>query len=301
VRIGVSYSHRHARHLRLDPIASFEQVAAMGFGPLRISTYWDEVASEGYTTLDALVSAAERAQAGLILTIGVKAMRWPEFYAPSAIGSSEMEERLLEFVGDTVRRYRGSRAVEAWQVENEPRNRSGPTRRLVPIRILSEEMALIRRLDPRPRIISAFFHFAELLDLLSQPWPWRHASADILPLLGSGDILGVDVYPIAPVTLGIFRWQSRASADWPAKLGQLREAAHSAGVEAWVVEAQAEPWQPARFEPDDVLRLVDGITEAGFTTLLLWGCEYWLKRHNEGDSRWLNRAEKILRDAASAR
>jgi hypothetical protein len=299
MRVGVSYSHRRARYLGLDPIASFAKVAAMGFSPLRISTYWNEVASEGYGALDALVSAAERAEAKVVLTVGMKAMRWPEFFVPSAISPSERPERLLEFVSSTVRRYRGSRALEAWQVENEPRNRSGPVRALVPMRLLREEMALVRELDSRPRIINAFFHFADPLDWLSQPWPWKPASSDIIPLLGSDDVFGVDVYPFAPFTLGMVRWQSRARTNWPAKAGRLRSAAYSVGAEAWVVEAQAEPWPPGSFEPEDMTRVFEGIRAAGFATVLLWGCEYWLERDAEGDPRWLSQANTILQSAGS--
>ena len=300
MRVGVSYSHRHARYLGLDPITSFKRVAAMGFSPLRLSAYWNEVASEGYGALDALISVAERAQAKVVLTLGMKAIRWPEFFVPTEISRRNRREVLLEFVASTVRRYRSSPALEAWQVENEPRNRSGPGRRLVPIRLLTEEMAVVRELDSRPRVISAFFHFAEPLDSLSRPWPWKDPMSEILPLLGGGDVLGIDVYPFAPVRLGMLHWQSRASLDWPAKAGRLRAAVHSAGAEAWVLEAQAEPWYPCSFEAGDMTIVFGGLRNAGFGTVLLWGCEFWLKRDAEGDPSWLSQAQAILRSAQAA-
>ena len=33
---------------------------------------------------------------------------------------------------------------------------------------------------------------------------------------------------------------------------------------------------------------------AGFTTILLWGCEYWLWRAGTGDSRWLDAVNGLL-------
>jgi hypothetical protein len=43
-------------------------------------------------------------------------------------------------------------------------------------------------------------------------------------------------------------------------------------------------------------RLVD----AGFETILLWGCEYWLWRSDAGDSRWLDAAGRVLQGGSGS-
>jgi len=42
------------------------------------------------------------------------------------------------------------------------------------------------------------------------------------------------------------------------------------------------------------------LKDAGYSTILLWGSEYWLWRAADGDSRWLDTVQTILHSEARA-
>jgi hypothetical protein len=295
VVVGVSFSSRHASNLGLDPVAALRQVLALGFRMVRLSAVWDQVAAEGYQPLDRVLAAAESAGVPVLLTVGMKAMRWPEFYFPPDLQPDEVGERVVEFVVETVRRYRDGGGVAAWQVENEPFNRSGPGQAMVAGEVLRREVAAVRELDPRPVVLNCFWHFNRLLDWTSRPWPWRRVEPRLLDLLGEGDVLGFDFYQAIGHASGRLRQGSHARSSWIQEAAGLRTWAESRGQEAWVIEAQAEPWhnEPV-FGPEQMSTIFEGLVRAGFGTVLLWGCEHWLHREARGDPSWLQAVESLL-------
>src|SRR5258706_407890 len=66
---------------------------------------------------------------------------------------------VLDFVQETVARYRDNPALVAWQVENEPLNPAGPHRWQVSRDTLGAEVAALKAIDSRPVIVNAFGHF----------------------------------------------------------------------------------------------------------------------------------------------
>src|SRR5919199_3378460 len=70
VQIGVSFSHRRAAALGLDYRKAFRQLEAMHFRVIRLSAYWDEVDSNGYRTLDWLMTEARRSHQPVVLAVG---------------------------------------------------------------------------------------------------------------------------------------------------------------------------------------------------------------------------------------
>jgi len=281
---GVNFSPRHAAQLGLDPPAAFQSLLAAGFRGFRLSCFWDEGAA-GRPELEQYLDAAAAAGARVLLTVGMKSMRWPEFYIP--IGQEPAA--VLEFVSGSVRRHRGHAAVVAWQVENEPRNRSGPENALVELALLEAELALVRELDSRPVVLNCFSHFTLRSELASRPSRWRSAPAELLPLLRPGDVLGLDVYTDLP--------GSRSRATWPQEAAWLRRRAARAGCGAWVTEAQAEPWGEAGQQPGRLPSLARRLAGLGFATVLLWGAEHWLKQKEQGDLTWWEAALSVVRPA----
>ena len=289
----------------------------IGLTPLRLSAYWDEIDEAGFGDLDWLVAQASAAGRELLLTVGMKAQGWPEFYIPKrlrpvaepgtdvAAASADLRGEALGFVTTTVRRYRGSHCVVAWQIENEPLNPSGPDRWWIGPDFVATEMAVAREIDPgRPLALNVFARFNMRLDSasirhgleLGRLLGRRHRrpEAEALALLRPNDILGLDVYRrIGHRRLGLrlltrsWHWR-RNTARW------VTEAA-AQGKRTWVVEAQAEPWEPEpepgrrhrSARPDDLARTVRGLAGAGCDTVLLWGVEHWLAREAAGDDSWL--------------
>ena len=317
MRLGASFSPRRARLAGLDWQAAFKRLLDLGLDPLRLSAYWDDIESSGYADLDWLVAEAAAAGRELVLTVGMKAQGWPEFYIPGrlvpearsgvdvAAASAGLRTAALEFITRTVERYRDQPTIIAWQVENEPLNRSGPRRWWIGPAFVVEEIAAVRRLDPlHPIALNVFSRFNVWLDAASSRHGFdprrligsddRRPEAEALSLLGTNDVLGLDLYR----RIGYRRFRLRLltrSRHWRSNTERWATRAAVEGKLAWVFEAQAEPWEPSlppgrrspSCRPDDLAVTVGGLQEAGCPTVLLWGVEHWLARDAQGDESWL--------------
>ena len=333
VQVGTSFSPFRAGYLGLDYKTAFKRLEALHFKVIRLSTYWDQVDREGYDQLDWLMSEARKSNQPIALTVGMKALGWPEFFIPPSAmpvnglhqgqdvaSDSSFREAALSFVADTVVRYRDNPALIAWQVENEPFNRAGPQRLWIDAEFLRDEIARVRELDGhhRPLIVNAFSHFNLVFDQASarQGFDFRQwlgfdadsAERDGLSVLGRGDVLGLDVYTAIGYQFLGRDHMSHADGDWPDRLARVRELAHKQGKQAWITEAQAEPWEssdlnyadPKSTSPKAIRDIFDNLKDAGFSTVLFWGSEYWLWRADQGDTRWVDTIKGILRDEARA-
>jgi hypothetical protein len=333
VQVGTSFSPIRAGYLGLDYRTAFKRLEAMHFRVIRLSSYWDQVDKEGYDQLDWLMSEAQRARQPIVLTVGMKALGWPEFYVPTSVkdltslnqgqdvaSDSSLRSATLSFVEDTVLRYRENPALVAWQIENEPFNRAGPQRLWIDAEFLRDEITTVRQLDHhhRPLIVNAFSHFNLVFDQASarQGFDLRQwlgfdadsAERDSLAVLNPGDVLGLDVYTAIGYQFLGQDHLSRADADWPDRLTRVRELAKRQGKQAWITEAQAEPWEsaadtytkPKSTNPAAVRSVFENLKDAGYGTVLFWGSEYWLWRADNGDPRWIDAIKAILRDESRA-
>ena len=132
--LGTSFARWRAEALGLDYRAAFERICAMGFGLVRLSASWREIAQFGYGHLDWLLGEAERSRQPVLLTVGMKALGWPEFYLPGDRHPADLavQREAVAHVRDVARRYRDNPTLTAWQIENEPFNRSGPNSLWIP-------------------------------------------------------------------------------------------------------------------------------------------------------------------------
>jgi hypothetical protein len=333
VQVGISFSPRRAASLGLDYRNAFTRLEALHFRVIRLSVYWDQVDQEGFEQLDWLMSEAQRAGQPVVLAVGMKGLGWPEFYIPTSAmpadgltqgqdvaSDANLRDATLSFVSDTVLRYRDNPMLVAWQVENEPFNRAGPQRLWIDAGFLRDEITIVRHLDGhyRPLIVNAFSHFNLLFDQASarQGFDLRQwlgfeadsAERDGLSVLRKGDVLGLDVYTAIGYQFLGQDHMSRADADWPDRLAKVRDLARRQGKQAWITEAQAEPWEsasnsrgePKSTSPQAIRSLFANLKDAGFSTVLFWGSEYWLWRADRGDSRWIDTIKSILHDEARA-
>ena len=208
-RFGVSFSQRQSDYLMLPWAKVY--AATLGLSPavIRLGAYWDRIertpGSYDFSVLELQLDRAGARGMDVILTVGMKAPRWPEYYLPRwleervIVGHGgdvsedpEVRARVLAFVDRVVRHVRTHRAIVVWQVENEPLDPSGPNRWTIGEKLLAEEVALVRRLDDRPIIVSTFVDVDPLMNA-----PWRRAElrrrAEVI--LDLADILGLDLYP----------------------------------------------------------------------------------------------------------
>jgi hypothetical protein len=309
VALGTSFARWRAEALGLDYRGAFERICAMRLTLIRLSASWREIAQFGYGHLDWLLGEADRVSQPVLLTVGMKALGWPEFYLPDDMqpGEAAVQHAAVAHVRDVARRYRDNPMLMAWQIENEPFNRSGPQAVWIPRRVVRAEAEAVRSLDPiRPLVVTSFAHFDEGLDRSSSrdQSGWRRglgltlpAEREALSILRRGDILGMDVYP----SIGWLDADGRArvahaAPDQFATVARWRRIAREQGKQFWVTEAQAEPWEarrqthadPLSTQPEAIEELVNRLVGIGVDTILLWGSEYWLWRADNGDPRWMD-------------
>lgn len=307
--IGTSFTRWRAEALGLDYQDAFAELLGLRLSLVRLSASWREVAEFGWRHLDWLLDRAGEAAQPVVLTVGMKALGWPEFYLPEGLdpGDSVVQQQALAHVRETVQRYRDRPSIVAWQIENEPFNRSGPQGRWIPRPVVRREAGVVRALDPtRPIILTTFGHFSADLDRTSSrhqsDWKRRlgfalPAEREALALLRRADIVGVDVYrSIGWVDADDTAQIARADGEQLDWVRRWKRIAGSQGKRLWVTEAQAEPWEarrathgaPLTVSPEDVGGLLAMLSQIEVETVLLWGSEYWLWRAANGDSRWLD-------------
>ena len=305
--VGTSFTKWRAEALGLDYRVAFERILAMRFAVLRLSASWHEIERFGYADLDWLLAEAARAGQPVLLTVGMKALGWPEFYLPAGLDPNlaAVQLRSITHIREVVLRYRDNPALIAWQIENEPFNRSGPQAWSIGRRVVRAEARTVRSLDgDRPQLLTTFAHFDAGLDSSStrhrSPWKRRlglavAAEREALSILRRGDILGLDVYPSIGWLDETGRERlARAAPDQIAAVARWLRIAGEQGKQLWVTEAQAEPWEarrsthaaPVSVQPEAIPELVNRLDGAGVETILLWGSEYWLWREDSGDPRW---------------
>ncbi|MBO0704467.1 MAG: hypothetical protein J2P39_04035 [Candidatus Dormibacteraeota bacterium] len=325
-RLGVTFSARRAAEAGLEPLTALTELLSMELQPLRLCAYWDEVAAKGYGSLDRQLEAAGRAGVPTCLAIGMKSPGWPEFHLPDSVRpplrrgadvarAAGLRGAVLEFLRVTVERYREHASIRWWQVENEPLNRSGPQAWWIGRSLLEAELACVQDADQRPIVLTCFSHFDRHTDVASGHRRLNlgallgrgpGAEAETLALLRPGDVLGLDVYRRIGRPDGTV---AEAAADWIRFASRWERRAHLLGIETWVTEAQAEPWEPHSGHhwtddprsqtPEDAPDLVRQLVDAEFRTILLWGAEYWLAQEQRGDRRWRERVTDLVAEYAA--
>jgi hypothetical protein len=325
VQVGVTFSPREATYRNLPWQATFN--AALDASPalVRVGVYWNEVeATPGtydFSTVDWLLDQASLRQQRVLLTVGMKAPRWPEYYFPEWLASrltvadrgvvsddAQVRTATRALLTATVEHLRERPMVAAWQVENEPLDAAGPHSWRIDADFLAEEIALVRSLDAvgrRPIVVNTFVDTQPgVLLPRARSAIWSRARQ----ALATADVLGLDVYPSR--TLRVFG--SELTVRWPAwiwsgLLGELHDLASTEGKDAWIVEVQAEPWTStggglpaaawpgAGVAPTSVEGVVGRLEAAGYRTILLWGVEHWEAQRSQGqDSSWWTAASAVF-------
>lgn len=311
-RMGLTFSQRQSDYLNLEWTEVYDATLGLAPGLMRLGAYWDHIERTpgvyDFSLLELQLDQAERLGQEVVVTVGMKAPRWPEYYLPlwldrrvgvetggEVTADPEVRARTLAFVEQAVLRLRDREAVVAWQVENEPLDPSGPKNWRIGRDFLAQEVALVRRLDDRPIVVTAFLDVGPLMNTPRRRHELRERAGAILD---EADVLGIDLYPSRGFrSYGhdwYFNWPAWA---WEPAVRELRELALSRGKAAWITEAQAEPWEPERLvytdvplsrsvQPPVAVAAVERLAGVGFDTILLWGVEHWYMRreiHQQSD------------------
>ena len=286
---GVVFSQKHSQLLGLNwkenYLAILDDLKAKN---LKIITHWDLIEKREnkyfFEDLDWQIKEAEKRDAKIILVIGMKTGRWPECHLPGwlDVRGLMLEDELLEYLKVLIERYKNSKAIWAWQVENEPFFPFGECPKIGKA-FVKREIELVKSLDSRPVVFGDSGEFSL----------WINAAK-------FGDIVGATLhrkvyfkeikkyitYPFLP----IYYWRKAKMIDF------------FFGKKVIIGELQAEPWcknliyncpeeeQKITMDFEQFKKNVDFARNTGIDTIYFWGVEwwYWMKERKIDPRFWEN-------------
>ncbi len=294
LNLGWTYSHRQATWLGIDPEEGLRTVLSWNPTIVRLGIYWDESEPEPgvytFSHVEKLLKICEEEKQPVLMSIGMKAPRWPEFYFPDHVVSdpenSETQARALAFIEQALGEVQGFSCITHWQVENEPLDPSGPDSAKIPPEFLERECRLVRSLDSREIVVNLWGN-----DVLSR---------GLLPTASElGDIVGLDLYYTQHLkTLFGKNLYGRPRASD----AMLKNMVAASPKPVWITELQAEPWEkdeagyradsPESMNEMELAKNIERARALGVETCILWGAEYWIWRgKSENISQLLKTAQ----------
>ncbi len=298
-KLGITFSNRHAQQLGLPIAASLKQATRFGFSHIRLGAYWSDLeVAPGVFKWKSLIQQleiCERAQQPVVLVIGAKAPRWPEYYIPEwydqyFVESEQFAQHLLTYLEKLLARVKSFSCITHWQVENEPFMpiTVNEKKLTIPEALLEREVKLVRSLDNRPVIVSAF---------------GNHGGFDgsLQRVALHADVLGVDLYP------KIFTTQLFGKSFYTGVVARslLVWQLHKVHKPIWLTELQAEPWEknesgytsehPKSISVQQLENNLQFAQSLPVMKTLLWGFEYWLwRQQHHGDDRYMQLVKRWL-------
>lgn len=292
---GINFSQKHAQTLGLDWRKVYTDILDdLGARKIKIGTYWDYIEWEdddyNFGDLDWQIEEAGKRDVEVILVVGMKTPGWPECHIPKwakDLTKEKQQEKVLEYLEKVVVRYKDSKTIKYWQVENEPFFPFGncPKRDK---NFLKREIDLVKSLDNRKVIISE-----------SGEVPLWFKAAKY------GDIVGTTMYR----KVWFKELNSYVTYPFPAVFYKRKAILIKAlfGKEVINVEFQAEPWGPAliydlpveeqkkSMDLERFKKNIEFAKKTGLKEFYFWGTEwwYWMKENQNQPEIW-NEAQKLF-------
>ncbi len=293
VCFGTSFTPQYVEWLGLDSKLVFDQCLNFGFDLVRLGCYWSRIEKvEGVYDLSEIESLLTLCQARgqlVVLTVGMKAPHWPEFYVPQFYDQqnlANLEDKVLKFVSHCVEKLERYNCIAYLQIENEPLDPSGPDKLLVPLTILQQEIFRVRELTDKPIIVTLWGS-----DLIR-----RNLYPDVEKL--EVDVIGLDLYAKEAVVANQY-----LSPTQP--VSRLKQYVESSSIPIWVTELQAEPWEinevllrspnPKSLNAKSLRKNVEDALKIKPAALFFWGFEYWHYRVKQfNDPSLLDTARDLI-------
>ncbi|MBI1866656.1 MAG: endo-1,4-beta-xylanase [Candidatus Staskawiczbacteria bacterium] len=125
---GVNFSQMQAENLRLNwrevYLALLDDLSVKN---IKLVTNWDFIEgtkdSYYFDDIDWQINEAESRGVNLIYVVGMKTGRWPECHVPrwaNGLSKQQQQQEILKYIKEVVLRYKNSKSIIFWQVENEP-------------------------------------------------------------------------------------------------------------------------------------------------------------------------------------
>jgi hypothetical protein len=160
--LGTTYSHKQISWLSLTHEHAFRELLSLKLDVIRLCCYWSDIEKKqgvfDLAFMHEMLHQCDRAGQNVVVTIGMKAPRWPEYFIPSWVKSEHTEEIALfvhPFIQKTIKTLKSYKNILAWQVENEPLDLSGPKEKRITPEVLKTEVTLVKQIDPtRPVLVT---------------------------------------------------------------------------------------------------------------------------------------------------
>lgn len=250
----------------------------------RLVSYWNEIEPKrgeyNFSNLDYQLAEAKKRRAEVTLAIGLRQPRYPECHQPdwwNGLSHQQQDEAIINFVTQTVKRYRNDSTITSWQLENEAVNTVFGECPAYNRARLNAEFKLVKQLDPaRPVVMSVSNEYGLPL---GSPRPDQFSLSVYRIVYNPSPLHSYFTYPFTPLWHGL-----RA-----ALIERLT------GRPVFVGELQAEPWGPGwigdmslaeQNKSMDAAKLKEIVQYArgtGLNAFDLWGGEWWYWRLKHGD------------------
>lgn len=296
--IGTTFSHRFAEYLSLDSLQSLHTIIALKFDIIRLCCYWDEIQKDSktfdFSAIRQLLDICEKNNQKVILTVGMKAPRHPEFYIPTYLQSKNPRSILPEcllFIKKTIEELNKYTCIQYWQIENEPLDEVWHLKQRIQIEDLTQEINLVRKLDSKRKIIITFWGNS------------NDVEKTIQSTISLTDIVGIDIYyrQFLRQFLSIGQYCGPSLSD-----NSFKNLCELSSKPIWITELQAEPWESGltAYKQDKTKSMSPEILKDNFLkakslnpkAILFWGSEYCLWRKKCGDDRYLKTIADILQN-----
>ncbi|PIS38953.1 MAG: hypothetical protein COT34_01030 [Candidatus Nealsonbacteria bacterium CG08_land_8_20_14_0_20_43_11] len=292
---GVNFSAKYSESLGLEWREVYSAlVEDLGARNLKIAVHWDifepEQGNYNFADLDWQIKIAEENKAKIIPVIGMKTSRWPECHLPDwarNLGKTEQQEKILEMIRAIVSRYKDSRAIKYWQVENEPFFLFGECP-WQDREFLVREIKLVKTLDPA--------HPVMITD--TGEWSFWFKSAKL------GDLVGTTMYRQAWMKEINFSARYHFPAVSYSRKALLIKLLF--GKKVICAELQAEPWGKKPVyelpleEQEKTMNLkqfqenIRYAQKSGLDEFYFWGGEWWFWQKKQGHPEIWNEAKKLF-------
>ncbi|HEX9722621.1 MAG TPA: endo-1,4-beta-xylanase [Candidatus Paceibacterota bacterium] len=295
---GVGFSEKHAKNLGLDWKAVYTALLdEMQVKHVKLSVDWNEIEAErgafSFDDTDWQVEEAHKRNAEVLLVVGMKTLRWPECHVPEwakELSKEEQQQEILQLLEAVVLRYKDSRVVTKWQVENEPLFMFGHC----PWKdsdFFKKEIAQVKQLDPtRPVVVS---DTGELSFWIRAARAGDMVSATMYRKVWFHEFNRYFTYPLPPTFYG--------------RKAQVVRSVF--GKEVMGGELQAEPWGPGKLLYDTTIEEQDAAfdlaqfreniifaRESGIAEHYLWGAEWWYwRKEKAADPTFWQEAQKLFK------
>ncbi len=307
LKIGATFSNHHLKYLNLDVDKALLEFKELNLKWMRVGCYWNEIEDKKgiyeFSEVEKIIEFCERNKINVVLTVGMKAPRWPEYYIPEwtnrrfrLLGVVRTSDRVflkktLNFIEETINKFKENKSIKVWQVENEPLDPSGDKKISISEKFLAKEIEVVRKIDKTRKV-------------LVNVWGNKlYSRKNYLVAAKLGDIVGLDIYLKTPhYKIGIIK-RFIGPYDSIDRIKKVSDSIRKLGKELWVTELQTEPWEdglvtqkefPQSFMPTDFEKNLKYSLEFEPSVILLWGFEYWFWRKENGNSLYWEKAKNVI-------